>query len=369
MNLDYYSTGPEVASRELLFVGFEESLDAHIYNFPYQSEAYHYSIEHHPLQAMQWLESRVRNIETYQPPYAVFFKMQWLFEDQFAFVQQLLQHADLRYVPVIALAEPGERIDRSLLIQHGLDDCYAVPVEWNMLESRLDFLNQYKPVLLENAPKLSQEAFGIQLPPGKRLFDILGAAFGLVLSLPIWLVVMIAIRLESKGPVLYRSKRVGTGYKVFEFLKFRSMTLDAEAQLVKMQHLNQYNTVEERSDPVFVKFAHDPRTTRVGRFIRRFSIDELPQLLNVLRGDMSIVGNRPLPLYEAEMLTRNEWAARFLAPAGITGLWQVTKRGHLDMSAEERIALDVQYARNYCTLIDLLIIFKTFKAFIQKDDF
>lgn len=363
---DYYSTGSEVASRELLFIGFDGDFDAHIYNFPYQSEEYSYSIENNPIHAMHWLESRVSHIETFQTPYAIFANIRWLINDGFRLVRQLAEHPDLCYIPVIALAGPGESVNRALLVEHGVDDCYTVPVEWDMLEARLDFLNQYKPQLLEHDQKTSSEEMGIRIPLGKRIFDVLGASFGLLISSPIWLPTIVAIRLESKGPILYRSKRVGAGYKVFDFLKFRSMRTDADAMLQQMKHLNQYSS-GEGNGPAFVKFANDPRVTRVGRFIRKYSIDELPQLINVLRGDMSLVGNRPLPLYEAEQLTRDEWAARFLAPAGITGLWQVTKRGHSDMSAEERIALDVRYSREHCAWADLLIIFKTFRAFIQKE--
>ena len=112
---------------------------------------------------------------------------------------------------------------------------------------------------------------------------------------------------------------------------------------------------------------NDPRVTRVGRFIRKYSIDELPQLFNILRGDMSVVGNRPLPLYEAERLTGDEYIDRFMGPAGLTGLWQVEKRGGAGkLSAEERKQLDIEYAKHYSPWMDLRIILKTFLAFVQK---
>ncbi|HMX39255.1 MAG TPA: sugar transferase [Saprospiraceae bacterium] len=363
---DYYSpTGSDIASRELLFIGFDGDFDAHIYNFPYSSEDYNYAIENSPLHAMQWLESRVERIETYQMPYAIFVNIRWLIADEFRLARQLADHVDLCHVPLIALAGPGDEVDRMLLVNNRIDDCYTVPVEWDTLEQRLVYLNQYKPQLLEHKHHPVQEA-GFRISPAKRLFDILAASIGIILSLPIWLPTLIAIRLESRGPVLYRSKRVGAGYHVFDFLKFRSMRVDADAMLQQVKHLNQY-AAEDQSGPAFLKIANDPRVTRVGRFIRKYSIDELPQLVNVLLGDMSLVGNRPLPLYEAEQLTRDEWAARFLAPAGITGLWQVTKRGHADMSAEERIALDVRYAREYCAWTDFVILVKTFTAFVQRE--
>ena len=117
----------------------------------------------------------------------------------------------------------------------------------------------------------------------------------------------------------------------------------------------------------FKKIEGDPRITNFGRFIRKYSIDELPQLFNILKGDMSVVGNRPLPLYEAELLTNDEYIERFLAPAGLTGLWQVEKRGDSGkLSAEERKQLDVKYAKEFNFWLDIKIILKTFTAFIQK---
>ncbi|MFZ4635274.1 MAG: sugar transferase, partial [Saprospiraceae bacterium] len=130
-----------------------------------------------------------------------------------------------------------------------------------------------------------------------------------------------------------------------------------------LAHMNQYQT-----GSAFIKIANDPRITRVGRIIRKYSIDELPQLINILRGDMSLVGNRPLPMYEAEQLTNDVYSARFLAPAGLTGLWQVTKRGSNDMSMDERIGLDIAYRDNLSIRTDLHIMMRTFTSFIQKEN-
>ena len=126
---------------------------------------------------------------------------------------------------------------------------------------------------------------------------------------------------------------------------------------------------EEGINNAFVKIENDPRVTKVGRFIRKYSIDELPQLFNILKGDMSIVGNRPLPLYEAEKLTADSSIDRFMAPAGLTGLWQVEERGKGGkMSAEERKQLDIIYGETYSLALDLKIIFRTLFAFVQKED-
>jgi lipopolysaccharide/colanic/teichoic acid biosynthesis glycosyltransferase len=126
---------------------------------------------------------------------------------------------------------------------------------------------------------------------------------------------------------------------------------------------------EEEINNAFVKIENDPRVTKVGKFIRKYSIDELPQLFNILKGDMSVVGNRPLPLYEAEKLTADSNIDRFMAPAGLTGLWQVEERGKGgNMSAEERKQLDIIYGQTYNFSLDMKIIFRTLTAFVQKEN-
>jgi lipopolysaccharide/colanic/teichoic acid biosynthesis glycosyltransferase len=200
----------------------------------------------------------------------------------------------------------------------------------------------------------------------KRIFDIILSATLLVFLTPIFLLIALALKAESGDPVFYTSKRAGKGYKIFTFYKFRTMYLGADTKIEEFAHLNLYNTKPINNGPVFMKFNNDPRITRVGTFLRRTSLDELPQLINVLLGDMSFVGNRPLPLYEAETLTTNDWAKRFMAPAGITGLWQIEKRGKENMSAEERISLDIEYAHNPNFVNDLRIIARTPFALLQK---
>ncbi|MDD6210920.1 MAG: sugar transferase [Bacteroidales bacterium] len=242
------------------------------------------------------------------------------------------------------------------------------------------------------------------LPFWKRTFDVVFASGAILFLSPLFLLVSIAIRLESKGNLVYKSKRVGSNYKVFDFWKFRSMYIDADNRLKEFQQLNKYQSSAQseitkapdktemadtllvaddfvisekkylatrrvKQKNTFVKFENDPRITKVGRFIRKYSIDELPQLFNILVGDMSVVGNRPLPLYEAELLTTDEDIDRFLAPAGLTGLWQVRRRGQEgSMSASDRKKLDVYYAKHFSFLLDIKIILATFTAFIQKEN-
>jgi len=199
----------------------------------------------------------------------------------------------------------------------------------------------------------------------KRSFDVIISSLLLLGMSPVLLLIAFAIKLESKGPVFYISKRAGRGYKIFDFFKFRTMYTGADLMRKDFLHMNQYNS-NSTEGAVFFKINNDPRITKVGLFLRKTSLDELPQFVNVLRGDMSLVGNRPLPLYEAAALTTDEWAMRFMAPAGITGLWQIKKRGQDDMSTEERLTLDLDYAAKYNFMYDLWIMANTPSALIQK---
>jgi exopolysaccharide biosynthesis polyprenyl glycosylphosphotransferase len=186
----------------------------------------------------------------------------------------------------------------------------------------------------------------------KRALDVLLAAWGLTLFAPLWLVIALAIRLESPGPVLFRQERVGRDESRFVLLKFRSMRADAD-QVV--QELWQYN---EASGPLF-KMRQDPRLTRVGRVLRRWSLDEWPQLWNVLRGDMSLVGPRP-PL-PREVDQYEPWHRRRLdAAPGLTGLWQVS--GRSELSFDEMVMLDLYYIENWSLGLDLRILLRTIPA-------
>ena len=294
-------------------------------------------------------------------PYAIVADYEILSHQNFSFLKKLRTGSLLASVPVIAVAKKGISVDINIL-NCGVDDCYKMPFDCLNLKERVEFLHDFKAQV--DAIELKNEDLSVKISPWKRALDISAAGIGLIFVSPILLTTALLIRLESKGPIIYKSKRSGTGFQVFDFLKFRSMYQDADRRLEEMKHLNQYGDV----DTTFVKFKNDPRITRVGRFIRKTSIDELPQLFNVLKGDMSLVGNRPLPLYEAECLTKEEAAYRFLAPAGLTGLWQIMKRGSNEMSVEERINLDITYAKNHSFWYDLKILAKTPFAIIQKEN-
>ena len=313
-------------------------------------------------------------------------------------------------VYIILLTHQLTLDDRKMYQKCGINDTMDSNATITEMNKKIQFIADREGMLFDEAPS-------------RHLLAII------ILS-PVFILTAIAIRLESKGPIIFKSKRVGTNYTIFNFLKFRSMYADAEQRLkeVAKEAGNQYaekaeekkeedhqavitaplgdeaemmmmdmgmesdmmisddevmlvgddfvvsetdfnKEKEENINNAFVKIENDPRVTKVGRFIRKYSIDELPQLFNILKGDMSIVGNRPLPLYEAEKLTVDSSIDRFMAPAGLTGLWQVEERGKGGlMSAEERKQLDITYGQTYNFMLDMKIIFRTLTAFIQKDN-
>jgi lipopolysaccharide/colanic/teichoic acid biosynthesis glycosyltransferase len=293
----------------------------------------------------------------------------------------------------------------------GINDFYIKPLNLDHIYLRIEFIKKHAGSI--NSQKSEKpEKSSYKMDPRKRIFDILVAGFALLILSPILLLFGAAIWIESgfKGKVYYTSKRFGQ-YQIFDFYKLRSMYLDADKRLMELSHLNQYakDAVEADLDTkcprcaklpkgqycshlldygsskvcefwflekrkakgqvAFLKIKNDPRVTKVGKIIRNTSIDELPQLFNVLKGDMSIVGNRPLPLYEANMLTTDQYSKRFSAPAGITGLWQVELRGKKgNMSEEERKMLDNNYADNNSFWGDILLILRTIPALFQKEN-
>lgn len=327
-----------------------------------------------------------------------------------------------RSVYIVLMTDTMTDEERNIYIKCGINDTIQQEASVTEMNKKIQFISDRENVLFsDEVPKRGILKF--QIPIWKRLFDIVVATLSIIILSPIFIITAIAIKMESKGPVLFKSKRVGTNYTIFDFLKFRSMYEDAEHQLMELsKDHNQYkdqdaekpkSTIpvssgdqaetammnmgmdsemmisdeeimlvgddfvvsesdfnkkkEEENDNVFIKIENDPRVTKVGKFIRKYSIDELPQLFNILKGDMSIVGNRPLPLYEAEKLTADSSIDRFMAPAGLTGLWQVEERGRGGtMSAEERKQLDITYGQTFNFWLDMKIILKTFTHFKQK---
>ena len=279
-------------------------------------------------------------------------------------------HQSLRLVPFFLFTEQISDNLRLLKKKQFYIDDIINRSSFENLAGKIDFVSKFKKMqsysLKPSAtePLLYKRKWGSYLL--KRSFDIIAATVLLLLASPAMLIIAALIKLESKGNILYASPRAGKNYKIFKFYKFRTMVADADKLLNNLKHLNQYDGDEKGA--VFYKVSNDPRVTRLGGFLRNSSLDEIPQLFNVLKGDMSLVGNRPLPLYEAASLTTDEWAERFLAPAGITGLWQISKRGKKEMSAQERIKLDINYAHRNSFKYDLWLILNTPKALIQKDN-
>lgn len=326
---------------------------------------------------------------------------------------QALKNIKQAVSPYIILLTSASLTDdeRKAYLKCGINDTLISTSSVTDFNKKISFIAQRESVLFDTQAS-KRGILKFKIPLWKRLFDIIFSLIAIIILSPIMIVTAIAIKMESRGPVIFKSKRVGSNYTVFDFLKFRSMYIDAEQRLKELQKSqNQYISDDDFDEPeptiiddtmdmmisddevmligddymvaendfnqkkskeinsAFVKIENDPRVTKVGKFIRKFSIDELPQLFNILKGDMSIVGNRPLPLYEAEKLTSDDSIDRFMAPAGLTGLWQINKQGtNGKISAEERKALDITYGQNYNFLLDMKIILKTFTAFIQKSD-
>jgi len=309
--------------------------------------------------------------------------------------------------------------ERATYLFAGINNTMSFNIPKEKYDASIDFIKENFKYMLPDESNVNLNIKKFVLPLWKRIFDIVFSLCVLIGFSPFLIIVYLIVAVTSKANPIYKSQRVGSNYRVFNFLKFRSMYLDADKRLAEFKDKNQYKTEvisgsmedmlqgnssllfdddtdiddgvlddvmlvsddenvseknynkqkEDEQANAFVKLVNDPRITTFGRFIRKYSIDELPQFINILKGDMSVVGNRPLPLYEAELLTRDEYAERFMSPAGLTGLWQVEKRGcDGSLSADERKKLDVNYAENFSLWLDIRIIFKTFTAFVQSAD-
>ncbi len=244
--------------------------------------------------------------------------------------QKLLKHTKDSNLNIKVLSPTSE-----LLLKHsGIFDLVGVTFYDSSFDSKYSVIKKYL----------------------KRVFDIIGSSILLLILSPLFIVVSLLILVESGWPIIYKQKRASfKGGVVFEFIKFRSMVSDAEQLREEMDELNE-------SDGVLFKMKKDPRITKLGKFIRKFSIDELPQLINVLKGEMSLVGPRPLPIIDMEKMNfSNEfWQAikrRSNVKPGMTGLWQVYGRSNI--KSNEMILLDLYYVENYSVLFDLEIIYQT----------
>jgi exopolysaccharide biosynthesis polyprenyl glycosylphosphotransferase len=207
------------------------------------------------------------------------------------------------------------------------------------------------------APQIEVVARGLFAERAKRLFDVFSALIAILLLAPLLTLAALAVKLTSDGPVLFSQMRVGKGGRLFRFYKFRSMVTDSETLKASLMTRN------EKDGPIF-KMQHDPRITPVGRFLRKYSIDELPQLLNVLNGDMSLVG--PRPPVPAEVVQYEEWQLRRLSVApGLTCIWQTSGRSRITF--DEWMRMDLEYIDTWSFGLDLKLLLKTVKAVLVAD--
>lgn len=265
----------------------------------------------------------------------------------------------------------------STLMRHTVDDvCIALPVKSRYREiqeallvcERVGVRTKYEADLFDTEVAWARyEAFGrpvvtMQVVPDdyrlvvKRIIDVIGAGIALVVCAPLMLAAAVAIKATSAGPVIFAQDRYGLNRRQFRMFKFRTMVADAEQRQVDLEDMN------EAEGPVF-KITSDPRVTRVGRILRRTSIDELPQLFNVLRGEMSLVGPRPLPLRDVDRFTHGSDLRRFSVRPGLTCLWQVSGRSNIGF--REWISLDLTYIDGWSLALDFAILVRTIPAVLR----
>lgn len=324
------------------------------------------------------------------------------------FLNALRHDPQLLPIPVILMTSMLTSQIRQMALHMNVLDIFHVEHDIEGFKHRLDYLIRKKAFQrgdqASDLPKIPE----VRFPFSKRAFDVTVALSALILLSPVMLIIAVLIYIDSPGQIFYRSKRVGAGYQIFDMYKFRSMRPNADKMLSALSALNMYgkppiDLVEDKvctlcqlmgtscqqplhlngtsvceqehlrqkkNKATFTKFQQDPRITRLGSFLRKSNLDELPQLINILIGDMSLVGNRPLPLYEAELLTTTDYVQRFAAPAGLTGLWQVSKlvRGQDRITETERIQLDILYAKQFSFLTDLRIMLTTVRMIWRQQN-
>jgi exopolysaccharide biosynthesis polyprenyl glycosylphosphotransferase len=271
-------------------------------------------------------------------------------------LEQLPEILTAERVQEVIIADPDFPQEQAVDL---VDKCHVRGVEVHVAPSTMEILlgraefvpGQSVPLFTLRPPVFQGLDFVI-----KRSFDLILSTVGLCLLTPLLATVAVAIKLSSRGPVIYRSMRPGMGCRPFYCFKFRTMREDSEMTQADLESLN------EKSGALF-KIRDDPRMTRVGRVLRRFSLDELPQLVNVIRGEMSLVGPRPLPLRDFELL--EEWhKKRYHVLPGITGLWQVSGRSELDF--DDLVRLDFLYLERWSVFLDLSILLKTIPAVLSR---
>jgi exopolysaccharide biosynthesis polyprenyl glycosylphosphotransferase len=270
-------------------------------------------------------------------------------------LDELESHFDSDSIDEVLIADPDFPQEQAVEL---IDICHrhgvrvrVAPSTMEILMDRVEFVPGQTLPLFELKPPVFE---GIDFLV-KRTFDLVVATLILVFTAPLLALIALAIKLTSRGPVIYRSLRPGIGGKPFSCLKFRTMYEGAERRQHELEAENQ------ASGAIF-KIKRDPRVTPVGRFLRRWSIDELPQLINVLRGEMSLVGPRPLPQRDYERL-ENWHRKRYLVLPGMTGLWQVSGRSELDF--DELVRLDFLYLERWSVFLDLSILIKTIPAVVR----
>jgi exopolysaccharide biosynthesis polyprenyl glycosylphosphotransferase len=270
-------------------------------------------------------------------------------EDILGNFDDVLEIARLHFVDEIFLCSPVERGLVKQLVEQARDvsvDIRVVPelydgLAWN---SPVEYIGQFPTISLHRS---DVPVIGLMM---KRVLDVVLSALALIILSPLLLAIAIAVRLDSKGPIFYASERIGKKGRTFKCIKFRTMVPDAEKRRAEILHMNE-------RDSILFKITNDPRITRVGRVLRKYSLDEIPQFFNVLRGDMSMVGPRPPIASEVKKYQLNHLRRLDVTP-GITGLWQVQARQ--DPSFDSYISLDTAYVENWSLWLDFKILIRTF---------
>jgi exopolysaccharide biosynthesis polyprenyl glycosylphosphotransferase len=271
-------------------------------------------------------------------------------------VDQITEILSTTVVDEVIVAVPRSMLEN---LQSIVDACQLEGVDLRFQADIYDFdAARVRLTMFENIPLLSFEPVAQDESRliVKRMMDLFLTLLAFPILVPIFAIVAVAVRIDSSGPVFFTQDRVGLHKRRFKMYKFRSMVADAEAKMAEVEHLN------EADGPNF-KIADDPRITRIGQFLRKTSLDELPQLINVLRGDMSLVGPRPMSLRDVELFDQGLQRRRFSVRPGITCLWQIS--GRSDLTFDQWLALDLQYINNWSLALDFKILFLTVPSVLK----